>query len=150
MGSTEAVHFAFSRFSVQHKTHRVCSEPRWHATWNLDDFSLAAGWEEGNSATWGPEMHAIVNGTDLPLGFEVSVPALCLAARSGRVETLELLLQRGGSELLRKVQTSAASTAVAAARSGHLRILSHLWEKGGCDPKKWFQMMPWAKLRTKP
>ncbi|CAK9096595.1 Kinase D-interacting substrate of 220 kDa B (Ankyrin repeat-rich membrane-spanning protein B) [Durusdinium trenchii] len=102
----------------------------WHATWNLDDFSLAAGWEEGNSATWGPEMHAIVNGTDLPLGFEVSVPALCLAARSGRVETLELLLQRGGSELLRKVQTSAASTAVAAARSGHLRILSHLWEKG--------------------
>ncbi|CAK9108188.1 unnamed protein product [Durusdinium trenchii] len=56
----------------------------------------------------------------------------------------------GGSELLRKVQTSAASTAVAAARSGHLRILSHLWEKGGCDPKKWFQMMPWAKLGTKP
>ena len=38
---------------------------RWHATWNLDDISVAAGWEAGDSGQWSPEMHAVADG-DVP------------------------------------------------------------------------------------
>ena len=60
------------------------------------------------------------------MDFEVSLAALSLAARSGRAEILELLLQRDSTLL----QKDAPSVAIAAARSGHVHILSHLW-KGG-------------------
>eukprot|EP00435_Cladocopium_sp_Y103_P020313 s1327_g4.t4 len=104
----------------------------WHATWNLDDVVVAAGWEKGGSGLWGPEMHAIADGDAVRLtamDFEVSLPALSLAARSGRMEILELLLQRDAtpSTLLQK---DAPSIAIAAARSGHVDILSHLWNQG--------------------
>ena len=63
------------------------------------------------------------------MDFEVSLPALSLAARSGRTEILELLLQR--LRLHRDATLKdAPSIAIAAARSGHVHILSHLWNEG--------------------
>ena len=63
------------------------------------------------------------------MDFEVSLPALSLAARSGRKEILELLLQR--LRLHRDATLKdAPSIAIAAARSGHVHILSHLWNEG--------------------
>eukprot|EP00438_Fugacium_kawagutii_P011732 Skav222906 [mRNA] locus=scaffold1489:157772:159614:+ [translate_table: standard] len=58
------------------------------------------------------------------MNFDVSLPALSLAARSGRVEILDLLLERSSLE------KDAPSMAIAAARSGHVAILSQLWKKG--------------------
>ena len=141
---------------------------RWHATWNLDDLVLGAGWEKGGSASWSPEMHAIAETRSWlernciqrnqqlikqtvascccithpvwnsktsqdgdtsglkSMDFTVSLPALSLAARSGRTEILELLLQRSSVDL----EKDAPSIAIAAARSGHISVLSHLRNKG--------------------
>ncbi|CAJ1339576.1 unnamed protein product [Effrenium voratum] len=99
----------------------------WHATWNLDDLSLGAGWEQGDSASWEPGMHAIMDGAAARLTQRVTLPALSLAARTGRLPIFELLLERGGRQL---VARDASSAAIAAARSGHIKILAHLWSQG--------------------
>ena len=68
------------------------------------------------------------------MNFTVTLPALSLAARSGRTEILELLLQRCQMDL----HKDAPSIAIAAARSGHVSILSQLWKNG-------ITTSPWAK-----
>ncbi|CAE7662533.1 ANK1, partial [Symbiodinium pilosum] len=90
----------------------------WHATWNLDDFGLAAGWEGGDSAQWGVEMHAVADGNvaelqELLSAQEVTKPLLVLSARAGRLEVLELLLSQGGGRSI--LERHAASAAIAAA-----------------------------------
>eukprot|EP00439_Symbiodinium_sp_Y106_P077856 s2086_g16.t1 len=105
----------------------------WHATWNLDDISVAAGWEAGDSGQWSPEMHAVADGDvaqllQLMASQTVTKPLVVLAARTGRLHVLKLLMdQARGREVL---EAHAASAAIAAARSGHINVMELLWEEG--------------------
>jgi len=106
----------------------------WHATWNLDDLTLALGWEGGASREWPQEMHAIadgdleaLSGQGLESGHEVTPEMLELAARSGHEDILQCLLSRRGDVLLRE---HAGTAAVAAARGGHLAVLELLLGMG--------------------
>lgn len=104
----------------------------WHATWNLDEFSLAVGWEGGASSEWSSQMHAIADGdvarlaslaeADGGLG-EVTQEMVELAARGGHVDVLEMLDGLGGREI---IMQDPAAAAVAAARGGHIRVLDFL------------------------
>eukprot|EP00929_Paragymnodinium_shiwhaense_P033176 TRINITY_DN18261_c0_g1_i4.p1 TRINITY_DN18261_c0_g1~~TRINITY_DN18261_c0_g1_i4.p1 ORF type:complete len:412 (-),score=52.95 TRINITY_DN18261_c0_g1_i4:63-1298(-) len=84
----------------------------WHATWNLDDFTLALGWEGGPSAGWNKAMHALANCDEDALlkelrgaGLEVSEEAIELAARSGSARIMKLLLS---SQARRRFQRACA------------------------------------------
>lgn len=106
----------------------------WHATWNLDEFTLGVGWEGGASISWSDEMHAIADGDaerlagTKPSAECVVTPAMVeLAARSGDVDVLRELLRLGADVVLSR---DAAPAAVAAARSGHLPVLQLLANQG--------------------
>ncbi|CAE7367092.1 unnamed protein product [Symbiodinium sp. CCMP2592] len=74
----------------------------WHATWNLDDVSVAAGWEVA-------QLHQLM------ASQTVTKPLVVLAARTGRLHVLKLLMdQARGREVL---EAHAASAAIAAART---------------------------------
>jgi len=109
----------------------------WHATWNLDEFTLAVGWEGGACSSWTAEMHAIADGDCGRLedalvssGREVNEQMLELAGRSGHADVLRLLINRAGAaSLLRRFATEVA---VAAARGDHICVLDLLREIGLC------------------
>lgn len=105
----------------------------WHATWNLDDFTLGLGWEGRDSRDWSPEMHTIADGSILDfdnLGLEASevTPEMVeLAAQRGDVRIFRRLLGRGAESVL---HCSAVSAAIAAAHGGHIDILELLDARG--------------------
>lgn len=78
-------------------------------------------------------MHAIADGdvarlSQLMASQKLTKPLLVLAARTGRLHVLKLLMdQARGQELL---EAHAASAAIAAARSGHINVMELLWEEG--------------------
>lgn len=106
----------------------------WHATWNLDDFTVAFGWEGGASAVWGPEMHAIADGDMKRLihwglhSADRATSAMAeLAARGGHTEVLRWLLREDADVGLGENGTPAA---LKAARGGHLAVLEILLRCG--------------------
>jgi len=122
----------------------------WHATWNPDDFTLAVGWEGGDSEHWGPAMHAIVDG-DLhslrsispPANREAMWPAIVVAARTGDCSVLELLLDRALGDVgdvdlpscacLLPLSAFRIAAIIESAGNGHVNALRLLVARGVVD-----------------
>lgn len=97
----------------------------WHATWNLEEFTVAVGWEGGASKSWGPDMRAVANG-DVSRLDAANVPSaqmVNLAARAGHIEVMRWLIEEDADLTLR---ANAAPAAMAAVRGGHTAVLELL------------------------
>jgi len=105
----------------------------WHATWNLDDFTVAIGWEGGWSSDWHPGMHAVADGDLQALsawraaaveggggGGEVTQDMLYLGTRTGHVAVLEALLEWSD------IASPPPFVVAGAAIGGHVRVLELL------------------------
>lgn len=105
----------------------------WHATWNLDEFNVALGWEGGDSQGWSDVMHAIADGdrgrveralrvacSGSPFAEADAAEMIPLAARSGDAELLRWLLDEGGAGRAACLQAkvAVAGGCVAAASTG--------------------------------
>jgi len=110
----------------------------WHSTWNLDEFTVAVGWECGASSNWNKDMHLVADGDVSILArlgsgedLRITPEMMQLAARRGHIELLRGLLDFAGGQALLGPD-SAVPVAVAAARSGHIAVLQ-LLEDQGCN-----------------
>ncbi|CAE8642309.1 unnamed protein product [Polarella glacialis] len=110
-------------------------EKWWHATWNLDECTLALGWEGSHcSSRWCEAMHAIADGDMQRLvgwGLRSTKPVTPqmteLAARAGHTDMLRWLLRDDADAALR---AHPGPVVLAAARGGHVSVLQLLLSHG--------------------
>lgn len=114
----------------------------WHASLNIDDFSIGIGWMGSIRGGWDESMRAVLAGdvdaikswcdlqADLPAQARASpLNALRLAAEAGDVAALEVLMNSpGGKEIIRSGE--AGDVVAAAARTGQVEILDLLMHAG--------------------
>lgn len=114
----------------------------WHASLNIDDFSVGIGWMGSIRGGWDEPMQAVLAGdldplkdwcalqSDLPSQARASpLNALRLAAEAGDVAALEVLMNSpGGKEIIANGETG--DIVAAAARTGQVEILDLLLHAG--------------------
>jgi hypothetical protein len=112
----------------------------WHASLNIDDFSLAIGWKGSINLVWDESMRAVLSGEiesvqrwcvkQLPSQLHTTMwGAMRLAAEAGDEAQLEALLKLPqGQEALRSER--CGDIVAAAARTGQVEVLEMLSKAG--------------------